>query len=365
VAKELRKYGMETIMLSPKGEGDFAQRATNEHFKAYQIMLYGPQHFNSSVSILAILRWFLTFPFSVFRIAKIIKKEKIDIVHINGLINLQAPVAAFLTRRKVVWYLSSSLFPKIVVLLLMPFVILISDHIVIIAKKLQEYYFGKRKNLTKVSLIVRSININMFDPRDIPKSDKDKLKIEFNIGSHDKIVGCVGNINPTKGYEYFIQSAGLIKKECNEIKFMIVGAKSNSQKHYHQKLQNLISSLGMEQDIIFTGKRDDIPQMLSIFDVFVLSSVSEGGPAVTLEAMAMKKPVVATDVGGVSEQILGGETGIIVPPRNSKVIAEAVIYLLKHPEERFKMGEKARERVKEMFSFGRCVEEHRKLYKDV
>ena len=70
-------------------------------------------------------------------------------------------------------------------------------------------------------------------------------------------------------------------------------------------------------------------------------------------------------MGAVSEQILGGETGIIVPHRNPKAMAEAVIYLLEYPEEGIKMGKKGRERVKELFSLERCVEEHRKLYKSM
>ena len=365
VAKELRKYGIETVMLSPKEEGDFAQRARNERFKIYQIMLYGPKHFNSLVSVLANFKWILTFPFSVFTIAKIIKKEEIDIVHTNGLINLQAPVAALLTRRKVVWYLSSSLFPKIVVSLIMPFVNVISDQIVIIAKRLKKYHFRNAKNLTKISIIYECVDVNKFNPIDITESNKDELKKEFNIEPHDQVVGCVGSINPTKGYEYFIQSANLIKKELDSVKFIIVGVRPNSQKHYYQKLRTLISSLELEHDIIFTGARDDVPQILSILDVFVLSSVSEGGPRVTLEAMAMEKPVVSTDVGAVSEQMVDGKSGIIVPPKNPKAMAEAVIYLLEHPEERIKIEEKARERVKKVFSLERCVEEHKKLYKDV
>ncbi|MCK4348225.1 MAG: glycosyltransferase family 4 protein, partial [Thermoplasmatales archaeon] len=150
------------------------------------------------------------------------------------------------------------------------------------------------------------------------------------------------------------------------VKFLIVGDISEPLKnYYYQKLKNLIGSLKMEQDVIFTGKRYDIPQLLSTFDIFVLPSIAEGTPIVILEAMAMEKTVVATDVGAVSEQILGGETGIIVPPRNPKAMAEAVIYLLEHSEERIRMGKKAREGVKEMFSVERCVEEHRKLYENI
>jgi glycosyltransferase involved in cell wall biosynthesis len=367
VAKELRKYGIETIMLSPKGGGDFAQRARNEHFKAYQIMLYGPKHFNSFVSVLANIKWFFTFPLSAFTIAKIIKKEKIEIVHVQGLLNLQAPVAGLLTRRKIVWHLISSLYPKTLVSFLMPFITMIADQIVVVAEKLGEYYLGNKLKSTdtNVSIIYECIDVDTFNPFTVSKDDIDKLKKEFNINPFDKIVGCIGNINPAKGYEYFIDSANLIKEELDNVKFIIVGAKSNTQKHYYLKLQTLVSSLKMGQNIIFTGKRDDIPQLLSTFDVFVLPSIAEGTPLAVLEAMAMEKTVAATDVGAVSEQILDGGTGIIVPPQNPKAMAEAVIYLLEHPKEGIKMGKKGRERVKEIFSLERCVEEHKRLYEKV
>lgn len=367
VAKELRRYGIETVMVAPKREGDFAQWATKEDFKVHQIILHSPQHLNNFGSIYANFKWFLTFALSVLAIAKIISKEKVNIVHINGLLNLQASLAALLKRKRIVWYLSSTLFPKVIVWFLMPFVRLVSNHIVIIARRLERYHFGNRKIGIKgnVSLIYEAVDTNVFNPINISKGDKDKLKIEFNIEPCDRIVGCVGSISPVKGYEYFIQCAHLIKKESEGVKFIIVGAKLDTQKHCYQKLQSLASSLRMERDIIFTGKRDDIPQMLSIFDIFVLPSVSEGGPRVTLEAMAMEKPVVATDVGAVSEQIFNGETGIIVPPKDPQAMAEAVIRLLNDPEERFKMGRQGRERVKSMFSLERCVEEHRKLYENV
>lgn len=364
VAKELRKYGIETIILSPKGEGDFAQRARNEHFKVYQIMLDGPKHFNSFVSVLANLKWLFTFPLSVFTITKIIKKEKIEIVHVQGLLNLQAPVAALLTRRKIVWHLISSLYPKTLVSFLMPFITMIADQIVVVAEKLGEYYLGCKLKSTKMNalIIYECVDVDKFSPFAVSKNDIDKLKREFDMSPSDKIVGCVGNINPAKGYEYFIEGVNHVRNELSSVKFIVVGAESDTQKRYHQKLQTLVSSLKMGEDIIFTGKRDNIPQVLSMFDVFVLPSIAEGTPIIILEAMAMEKAVVATDVGAVSEQILNGETGIVVPSKNPKAMAEAVIYLFEHAEERIRMGEKARERVKEMFSRGRCVKEHLKLY---
>ena len=368
VAKELRKYGIETIMIAPKREGDFAQRAIKEGFKVHQVKsLYGPQPFNNFGYIFANFGQILNFPLSVLAIGRIIEKEKIDIVHVNGLLNLQASLAGLLTRRKIVWHLISSFYPKILVSFLMPFIGITANQIVVVAEKLGEYYLGSKLKSTEANamLIYECVDVDTFNPFTVSKNDIDKLKKEFNIRSFDKIVGCVGNINPIKGYEYFIQSVDIIKKELDGVKVVIVGAILDTQKHYYQKLQTLVSSLGMEQDIIFTGKRDDISQVLSMFDVFVLPSVAEGTPIVILEVMAMEKPIVATDVGAVSEQMVDGDTGIIVPPKNHKAIAEAVIYLLEHPEARIKMGEKGRERVKEMFSLERCVEEHRKLYGNV
>ena len=363
VAKELRKYGIETIMLSPKGEGDFAQKARNENFKAYQIALYGPRR-----SVLLNIRSFFTFPLTVFAIAKIINRENIDIVHVNGLLSFHAPMAALLTRKKVVWHLISSLYPKILVLSLVPLIRIMADQIVVVAKTLGEYYMGSQKKMIEnnTMIIYECVDVGNFDPLVVSKNDIDELKKEFNMSNHEKIVGCVGNINSVKGYEYFIESASLIKKKLDNVKFLIVGDISNPHKnYYYQKLKSLVGSLEMEHDVIFAGKRYDIPQLLSIFDVFVLPSIAEGTPLVILEAMAMEKPVVATDVGAVSEQVSDDETGIIVPPENPKTMAEAVIYLLENPEERIEIGKRGRKQVKEMFSLERCVEEHKKLYKNI
>lgn len=363
VAKELRKYGIETIMLSPKEEGDFAQIARNGNFKAYQISLFRLRR-----SVLLNFKLLFTFPLTVFAIVKIINRENIDIIHVNGLLSFQAPMAALLTRKKVVWHLISSLYPKNLVSCLMPFIKIIADQIVVVAEKLGEYYLGSKPKSTdiNVSIIYECVDVDKFDTFTVSKNVIDKLKKEFNINHCEKIVGCIGNINPAKGYEYFIESASFVKKEIDNVKFLIVGDISDPQKnYYYQKLKNLVGSLKMEQDIIFTGKQNDIPQILSLFDVFLLTSISEGTPLVILEAMAMEKPVAATDVGAVSEQILNGESGIIVPPKNPKAIAEAVIYLLEHADERIRMGKKAREQVKEIFSLERCVEEHIKLYENI
>lgn len=364
IAKKLKRYGIDTVVVVPKEEGNFAQWATQEGLKTYQIKLDRPQYFRDFRSIFTNVRWVFTFLFSVFAIARIIRKEDIDLVHVNGILSLQAPVAALLTRRKIVWHLIGSVYPKIVVSSLMPFVKLLSCKMILVAKKMEQYYFGHCKGLVKNKTLVipEPVDSNKFNPANVSQSDKDRLKAKFNIGPYEKVVGFVGNISFAKDLEYFIQSAKLIKNEVNNVKFLIVGGTSKTQKNYHQWLTNLISSLGMKQDIIFTGMIENVVPMLSLFDVFLLTSVAEGTPIAILEAMSMEIPVVATDVGGVSEQVINGETGILVPPKNPEAISRAVIRLLKNKKERINMKKRARKRVKEVFSPEKCVRRHVELY---
>lgn len=366
VAKELKKYDIDTVIVSPKGGGDFAQIVENEFFKSYQIVLIQPKHLTNLQSFITDVVWILTFPFSVLAIIRIITKEKIDIVHVQGLLNLQAPLAGILTNRKVVWHLISSLYPKVLVFSLLPVIMFISDHCIFVAKNLKHYYLNNNENRAfSCSVIYECVDVDKFDPNNVSKDEILKLKNEFNINYSDRVIGCIGNINPAKGYEYFIECANLIKRQLNCTKFLIVGAESDSQKRYYLRLKTLVSSLNLENDIIFTGKREDIPQLLSLFDVFLLTSINEGTPLVLLEAMAMETPVVVTDVGGISEQVENWVTGIIVPPRNPNAAAESVLYLLKNSVERVEMGVNGRKRVRDIFSLEQCVYRHKKLYEDL
>ena len=264
-AKELREHNLETILVAPREEGYFSQLAAEEGLKVYQVTLKRPHHFDKPSSILFNLLWFLVFPFSVFIIARIINREHISILHTNGLLNLQAPVAALLMRRKIVWHLVGSIYPRPLLRLLMPFIRLVSDRIVLIAEKMSPYYLGKADSslVEKVTVIHDPVNTERFNPNNIPAEVKHELKAQFHVNPGDRLIGCVGNINPAKGYEYLLQCASLVQKRYDKVRFIIVGMKLETQRAYYRSLKALVSSLALEEHVTFAGERHDIPQILS------------------------------------------------------------------------------------------------------
>lgn len=365
IGVELRKYGIDPIILAPKGDGDFCDKARKKSFRTFQIILLSPKYLTDVHSILENLKWIITFPISIILICRIINRENIDIVHLQGLLNFQAAIAAYIMRKKIVWHLVGSMYPRFLVVLLMPFVILLSNHIIIIANKMGDYYFQGRTISSKVSVIYGCVDAYKFSPSCISESHRDKLKKEFCISSSDRIIGCIGNINPAKGYEYLLDSINIIKKKHTNIKYIIIGKISDSQKQYFAKLLSIVNSQNLMDDVFFVGQRDDIPHMLSIFDIFILPSTTEGTPIAVLEAMSMEKLVVAADVGAVSEQIINGKTGFIIPPRDSEAIARCITSLLNNGNNLQEMGKSARVRVLEIFSLKQCVYKYIDLYQKV
>jgi len=158
----------------------------------------------------------------------------------------------------------------------------------------------------------------------------------------------------------------MVKKKIKNIRFLIIGSRLNTKIKYWRKLHNLVSSLGLQDEVIFTDFRDDIPDILSILNVFVLSSVTESGPMVVVEAMAMKIPVVATNVGGVNEKIINEKSGIVVQPCNENQLAEAILRVLHMTkDDRKKMANIAYERVEKVFSLHIIAKKHKDIYEDI
>ncbi|UCG52379.1 MAG: glycosyltransferase [Candidatus Latescibacterota bacterium] len=171
----------------------------------------------------------------------------------------------------------------------------------------------------KIELVRSGIDLEKFDT----VCDPAYLAREFELGPDTTIIGNIAALAPHKSQADFIRAAKLIKDSTENVKFLIVG-----EGELRGELEDLVRELDLERDVVLTGFREDVLEILSMFNCFVLSSYLEGLCTSIMDAQAMGIPVVATRVGGVPDLVVDGETGLLVPPRRPDLIAKAVIRML-------------------------------------
>lgn len=188
----------------------------------------------------------------------------------------------------------------------------------------------------------------------------DYLRQEFSVNPSTFIIGNVAHLADHKGHQYLIKSISYVLKEFPDVKFFIVG-----DGELRSPLKELANKLNLNDKLIFTGFRNDVPQFLKFFDLFVLSSHLEGLCSALLEALAMRKPVVATAAGGVPEIIEDGVNGILVPTKNPEALAAGIISMVRDGDKAKKMGENGRQTVEARFSVEKMVSETVDIYEEV
>ena len=209
----------------------------------------------------------------------------------------------------------------------------------------------------RISLIHNASDLSRLN-KSVNKQEK---KREFGIDEDCCVVGTVGRLVELKGYPYFIKAASLILQKFPEkLKFLIVG-----DGYMSDELKDLAGNLGIADKIIFAGQRRDVPEILHIFDVFVLPSYYEGLPRSIIEAQACGVAVVATNVGGTPEVVINDKTGILVPSKDEKAIAKAVIDLLTNKDKARRMGNAGREWVQKQFDAPVFIKRTEALFEDL
>jgi L-malate glycosyltransferase len=188
---------------------------------------------------------------------------------------------------------------------------------------------------------------------------KDKsLRVELGIVDGTPLVGLIVNFNfEIKGHVYFLGAAKKILEKVPNVKFVLVG--DGPLRHQYEEMA---SDLDVKKDVLFLGKRNDVPAIISNLDVSVQSSTSEGLSNVILESMAAGKPVIATNVGGSPEMVVNDITGYLVPPADSSAMAGAITALLQNPDKARAMGAAGRKVVQEKFTVETMVKKYEELY---
>ncbi len=193
---------------------------------------------------------------------------------------------------------------------------------------------------------------------DIPKADKNAIKISFNIDIDDYAVGMIGRLEPVKGPEYFIKAAIEVSREFKNVKFLLVGS-------LRLKLEKQVKDSGLADKFIFTGWREDVPDILSMLDIMVLPSLNEAVGIVLVQAQYLGVPVVATTVGGIPEVVKDNETGILVLASDVQGIAEGIKELLRDTAKRITMGQAGKTWVSGRFRAEEMIRKTSELYKEL
>jgi len=182
----------------------------------------------------------------------------------------------------------------------------------------------------KVLLIDNGIDIGRFEKR----FDREKTRRQFGIPAQGKVICTVGRLSLEKGHATLIEAASKVIKNYPLAYFVIAG-----DGVLKNDLINESKKLGIGDHFIFTGMVDDIPALLSVSDIFVLPSLTEGLPMALLEAMAAKIPVIASRVGSIPEILTHNESGLLVPPANSQELEKSILALLNNRQKAGEMAE--------------------------
>ncbi len=208
----------------------------------------------------------------------------------------------------------------------------------------------------KVRIIPNGVDTKKFQQR-IPVS---ALQQEVGLPAGVPVAGLVAEIRPEKNHALWLRMAKEVHRHLSNAHFLIVGDGPD-----RAKFEALSAELGLADVVHFCGRRLDVPELLALMDVFVLSSDMEASPVSILEAMACGKPVISTRVGSIPESVVDGVTGYLCQPGDAEALAQRVTQLLADPLLAQQFGLAGRERVNRHFSIDRMVEGYQDLLAEI
>jgi glycosyltransferase involved in cell wall biosynthesis len=296
-------------------------------------------------------------PKIIWDVAKLIRDEKIDVVMttlfyadvVGALARTMSPAKAVFSWETISapeWLLRHRL-------LTYRFAMHFCDKVVSVSNATADWLVQKRGvPRNKVMVIPYGVDLRLYQVGRNPE-----LKASLDIPAEAPVVGVVARLHPQKGHRYLIDAARDIASAHPSAHFVFVG-----DGELRPDLEKQVSESDLTPKFHFLGFRDDIKELLKVFDVFVLPSLYEGLPNVILEAMATGLPVVATAVDGTIELIVDNETGFLVPPKNPQELSAKISFLLQDDECRRRFGSRGRERVEQNYSLEKQVASFQNLY---
>lgn len=214
----------------------------------------------------------------------------------------------------------------------------------------------------KVAVVYNGVEVEQYDPA----ADGSSFRQQRGIPSDALLVGTVGRLRPWKGQDRLLRALARVRDPMPEVWGLVVGGSPfDVRDDYPEYLRGLAADLGLGERVLFTGQVADPGPALAAMDLFVHPGDPEPFGLVNVEAMAMARPVVAFEHGALPEIVVGGETGLLVPPDDETALAQAIVTLLQEPARREAMGRAGRERAEKRFTAQRMSAEVAAVFGDV
>jgi sugar transferase (PEP-CTERM/EpsH1 system associated) len=292
-----------------------------------------------------------------FKLANLLKKERIQILHLhNSTAFFYGVIAGKVAGVPAIVYTEHArdVFPNVRVKIADKILSLFTDKVIVVAdflkKNLVRY---ERFNPSKIMTIYNGID----EARFRLKKEPAEIKRELGIPAFNRIIGIVARLDPIKNHKSLITAMHTVIKEFPSTALLIIG-----DGPLRDELVSFVRERRLEEHIKFLGIRNDVPRLLSVLDIFVLCSVSEGLPLTLLEAMAAGKPIIATNVGGIPEVVDHNSNGLLIPPDDTEALSDAIVELLRDREKAGKLGMMAKRKFESNFSLSTMVKKYEEVY---
>ena len=205
----------------------------------------------------------------------------------------------------------------------------------------------------KVKVVPLGTDLQQFDPSHY---SKDEARTSFGLPHHGYTIGVLGRLDKLKGQHILLRAVPEVVRQHPDVMFLIAGDETAGEHGYKEYLMELCRTLDIERYVKYIPFTDDVPHLMAALDVFVLPSFSETFGLVVVEAMAMERPIIATNAGGLPEIITNGKTGLLIKPRDATAVAWAIHRILSDSALRLSLGHLAREEALKRYDFDSCID---------
>ena len=298
-----------------------------------------------------------------FKIARICRTKKIDLLHAHQYAPfIYSALSRFLYHPpKLIFTEHGRSFPDIDKFshrIVNKILNLVTDRITVVSescKKSLVRYEGFFPG--KIQILPNGIDLRKFSE---VKADKSEIKHNLGISKNSLVIGCVGRVEHPKNPLFLIKIFSLVSSKISNVRLLMVGDGKQLQ-----ECKDLAAELKIIDKVQFLGMRRDIPELMKIFDIFVLASLTEAMPLALLEAMTSGVPAVCTNVGDIAEFVIENKTGLLSPRDDINEFSNNLIRLLRDNETRRNMSEAAKKMAFERFDIKNMLNEYFKKYKEL